>query len=348
MTERRETDAEPPTDAAAGNSELGTRNAARYQRFHQQGRWHGLPLRVEDTGELPHFEPVIATTHPASRIPHPDVLVFGVPNHGMMAGQPTNVLLLGHVADESRALTLVDSGDASGREVLVDAIANSGVDIARIGQIVLTHCHPDHVGNAQAVKAASGAPVWAHVREREQIARWGDGLVVDHWIDGDGTIACDGFALETLFTPGHSPGHVCVVESASRVLIAGDMISGFGSVGIFPPSGSMAAYIDSLRKLQAAYEANPFAAVCPGHGPVIPDARAKIAEYIEHRLQREVEVLAAVERGLATIDAMLPVVYPDVLPHLAFAARSTLQAHLDKLVDDGRILKLTETRYAVR
>lgn len=319
----------------------------RYARFHQGGRWQGLPVQVRDDA-APHFEPVTARVfrrEPAAgettdTLPTdaPDILMFGVPNTGMMAGQPTNVFLLGYV-DQGGPLMLVDTGDHGSEQALLDAIAASDIDLARITRIVLTHCHPDHVGNATMLKQATGAPVWAHPLERAQIAHFAKGLVVDHWIEDGETIEGDGFAVETIFTPGHSPGHVCIVEPRSRVLIAGDMISGFGSVGIFPPNGSMRQYMDSLRRLLAADEIAPFSLTCPGHGPVIPATRAKIEEYIEHRQTRETEVYDAVVGGAATLKELLPIIYPGILDHLSFAARSTLQANLDKLVEDGRLTR---------
>jgi|GEM_PF-227620 len=313
----------------------------RFKVFHNKGRWQGLPLRVEDTGEAPRFEPVF--DDPAK----PSVLAFGVPNHGMMAGQPTNVFLLGYVADSERKLTLVDAGDTRSLDVLLAAFAESGVELSRIERIVLTHCHPDHVGNVAALKESTGATVFAHRLEQPHIERFDAELQIDNWIEPGEPIPCDGFTLQTIFTPGHSPGHCCVVEPETGILLAGDMISGFGSVGIFPPHGSMRDYIESLRRLLAAHEAQPFSIVGPGHGPPIADARAKIEEYITHRLAREEEVYDAVASGAATVDAILPIAYPDVLPHLSFAARSTLQAHLDKLVEDGRVLLASETEYAV-
>jgi glyoxylase-like metal-dependent hydrolase (beta-lactamase superfamily II) len=314
------------------HSTLGTQNPEeRFKVFHSQGRWQGLPLRVEDTGEAPHFEPLFDDGR------QPDVLAFGVPNHGMMAGQPTNVYLLGYVADPERKLTLVDAGDVKSYDMLLAAFDETGIDLARIDTIVLTHCHPDHVGNAAALKQATGAPVYAHPLEQNHLERFGSELVVDVWIEPGQSIDCDGFTLETIFTPGHSPGHYCVVEPLTGILLAGDMISGFGSVGIFPPHGSMRDYIESLRRLLAAHEARPFSLVGPGHGPPIADARAKIEEYITHRLAREEEVYEAVVLGASTVDTILPIAYPDVQPHLSFAARSTLQAHLDKLVEDGRV-----------
>lgn len=309
--------------------------SSRYDTFHSKGRWRGLPTRVAE-GEAPlYFEPVPGLDGAAPDAP--DVLIFGVPNTGMMTGQPTNVMLLGHVGDAGRRLTLVDTGMNDSIDSLRDAFVNSGIDMGRVERIVLTHCHPDHVGNASELQAATGAIVFAHPLEREQLERFGEQVDVTHWMQDGDVITCDGFSLRVVLTPGHSPGHVCLVEPVTKVLLAGDMISGFGSVGIFPPNGSVADYIASLRRLLDEYETTPFSAVCPGHGPVIADARAKIAEYIEHRLQREEEIYAALRDGHTTLDDLVPVIYPDVNENFARAARGTLFMHLLKLIEDGRV-----------
>ncbi|HUG14450.1 MAG TPA: MBL fold metallo-hydrolase [Thermomicrobiales bacterium] len=320
-------------------------HTTRYETFHSKGRWQGLPTKVADGAAPVSFEPVPGLEGAPDDAP--DVLIFGVPNTGMMTGQPTNVMLLGYVGDADRRLTLVDTGPNDGFEALSEAFDNAGIDMARVERIVLTHCHPDHVGSASAAQAASGALVFAHPLEQEQVDRFGEGIEVSQWIEDGEMIACDGFALRPILTPGHSPGHVCLVEPRTKALLAGDMMSGFGSVGIFPPNGSVRDYIASLRRLLVEYETTPFAAVCPGHGPVIADARAKIAEYIEHRLQREEEIFAAVGDGHATLDDLVPVIYPDVNDNFARAARGTLIMHLRKLIEDGRVRSVDETTYTV-
>lgn len=318
---------------------------SRYATFHSKGRWQGLPTRVAE-GEAPlHFEPIAGSESFPDEAP--DVLIFGVPNTGMMTGQPTNVMLLGHVADTDRRLTLVDTGLNHSFDALREAFDFSGIDMQRVERIVLTHCHQDHAGNVSEIQAATGAQVITHPLEREQLARIEEPIEVTHWVEDGEIIACDGFELRLMLTPGHSPGHLCLVEPVSRALMAGDMISGFGSVGIFPPNGSMRDYIESLRRLLAEYEATPFSAVCPGHGPVIPDARAKFAEYIEHRLQREEEIYVAVQEGHTTLDDLVPVIYPDVNENFARAARGTLLSHLLKLMEDGRVKEVGEMTYAL-
>lgn len=312
----------------------------RYKVFHKGGRWEGLPLRVEDTGAPPRFEPLLPG------LGGPAVHIFGVPNEGMMSGQPTNVFLIGEL-EGNGPLTLVDAGAPDTVQHLLDAFRESGVDPARIDRIVLTHCHPDHVGGAATVQAISNAEIWVHPLEQAHLNRWGGDLRIDHWIDGSEAIPGPGYALEPIFTPGHSPGHLCYFVSGNNALLAGDMISGFGSVGVFAPEGDMAAYIASLRRMLEVEERTPFSVIGPGHGPAIAEARAKIEEYIVHRLAREEEVAAALQNGPATLDDLLPVIYPEVQRHLSWAAVHTMQAHLIKLINDGRVVQVDAERYAL-
>ena len=99
----------------------------------------------------------------------------------------------------------------------------------------------------------------------------------------------------------------------------------------------MAAYLDSLRRLLEL----DLDAICPGHGPVVWEPRAKLEEYLAHRLERERLVVEALEAGSMSRDEVLDRAWSDVdfdaAPYLRFAAGMTLDAHLDKLAAEGRL-----------
>lgn len=178
--------------------------------------------------------------------------------------------------------------------------------------IALTHGHPDH---------ADGAP---------ELARLAGGVPI---VKPDGGAEVGPF--RAIATPGHSPDHVCLL--LGRVLFGGDVVLGTGSVFIAPGEGSLAAYLDSLRRLREL----DLEAICPGHGPIVGDPAAKLEEYLEHRLDRERRVIEALEAGARTRDDLLDRAWSDVDltadDMLRMAAHATLQAHLEKLRDEGRL-----------
>jgi glyoxylase-like metal-dependent hydrolase (beta-lactamase superfamily II) len=174
--------------------------------------------------------------------------------------------------------------------------------------IALTHDHQDH---------AEGAP---------RLAEMAGGVPVAHPEDGER----HGPFL-AIATPGHSADHVCLL--AGDVLFTGDTVLGAGSVFIAPGEGSLSAYLDSLRRLREL----ELAWICPGHGPVVADPRAKLDEYIAHRLDRERRLMEALDAGGRSRDALLDSAWADAPKDLRFAAALTLEAHLEKLEEEGRL-----------
>jgi glyoxylase-like metal-dependent hydrolase (beta-lactamase superfamily II) len=178
---------------------------------------------------------------------------------------------------------------------------------APVEGIALTHGHPDHAGGAEELARRTGAPVLRPGAEE----RVGPFRVVP--------------------TPGHSPDSVCLI--AGRRCFTGDTVLGEGSVFIAPGEGSLSAYLDSLRRLR---ELDP-EVLCPGHGPYVWEPRAKLDEYIEHRLDRERRLLEALGAGLRSEQELLESAWSDVPPDMRPAAALTLRAHLEKLREEGRL-----------
>jgi glyoxylase-like metal-dependent hydrolase (beta-lactamase superfamily II) len=138
--------------------------------------------------------------------------------------------------------------------------------------------------------------------------------------------------LRAIATPGHAPDHVCLM-TADGVCFSGDLVLGAGSTFVPPDGGSLAAYMDSLHRLQE----ETIELMAPGHGPWITDPAAKLAEYVEHREMRERRLLAALERGERSRDALLAEAWSDVPAELHEAAAMVMDAHLDKLAAEGRL-----------
>jgi glyoxylase-like metal-dependent hydrolase (beta-lactamase superfamily II) len=150
--------------------------------------------------------------------------------------------------------------------------------------------------------------------------------------DGD-RIVFGGGELQVLHTPGHESGHCCFYEAGDQVLFSGDNILGYGTSVIRPPDGDMTDYLRSLERL-LEFNIN---LILPGHGPMIGKPEAKIKEYIEHRLMREQQVLDALRKGRETIGAITEMIYVDVTGPLKNVAEFSVQAHLIKLVKEGRV-----------
>jgi glyoxylase-like metal-dependent hydrolase (beta-lactamase superfamily II) len=139
--------------------------------------------------------------------------------------------------------------------------------------------------------------------------------------------------LRVLHTPGHESGHCCFYESGDRVLFSGDNILGYGTAVIRPPDGNMTDYLQSLERLLEF----DISLILPGHGPLVGKPEAKIKEYIEHRRLREKQVLDALSKGRNTIGDITAMIYVDVSPALQRVAEFSVQAHLEKLIKEGRV-----------
>ena len=214
-------------------------------------------------------------------------------------------------------------------------------------EIILTHLHPDHVGGVKALSEHlwGRVPVAAHRLTAEAL----EGEVrVDRLIEDGEVIDLSGephLTLRAMHTPGHARGHLCFYEEQTGALITGDNIVGLGSVLIDPPEGNMRDYLYSLERMRAL----PNLTVLFGaHGPAMGNPRAKIDEYIRHRLEREENILQAVREGAQTPKEIVERVYTDVHPKAhAMAERATL-AHLEKLEIDELVTRTDDGKWKGR
>jgi glyoxylase-like metal-dependent hydrolase (beta-lactamase superfamily II) len=228
---------------------------------------------------------------------HAEILRIVAPNPGPMTLEGTNTYLYG-----SGPCVVIDPG--ADIEAHLDAVRAAAEQRGGIDVVLLTHGHGDHADGAGR-------------------------LGVEVVLPGDGD---EHAGLRAVATPGHAPDHVCLM-TGDGVCFSGDLVLGAGSTFVPPDGGSLAAYMDSLRRMQA----EPMELIAPGHGPWITDPAAKLAEYVEHREMRERRLLAALERGERSREALLAEAWSDVPPELREAAAMVMDAHLDKLRAEERL-----------
>jgi len=159
---------------------------------------------------------------------------------------------------------LIDPGGETDR--VLGVAREIGADIQAI---LITHGHIDHIGGLNQAIEATGAPVWLHPDDRMfyERAMFGSEAIgmpdgATHIADGD-AIDVAGMRFDVLFTPGHSPGHVCFL--IGDTLIGGDLVF-FGSIGRTDlPGGDLRTLVRSVK--EKIWTLPDETKILPGHGP---------------------------------------------------------------------------------
>ena len=243
-----------------------------------------------------------------------------------------------------------------------------GIPSLELTYIILTHHHIDHASGAPRLREAMDARICLHPREDRTLREWKDDApqdlppagsleervrawrheaaraTADRLVEDGDTIAVGGVTIEVVHTPGHTLGSICLYLREERALFTGDTVLGLGTVAIVPPPhGDMGLYIQSLARLKT-YDA---ALLLPGHGPPVHDVGRKLQELIEHRHERERQILVALGRGYGTLQALMDDIYPELDRRLLNMARGQILAHLAKLEGEGRVVRRGEDGEAV-
>lgn len=148
---------------------------------------------------------------------------------------------------------------------------------ARVRGIILTHAHFDHVMGVEALKRATGAPLYVGANEKpvfESVETQGKmfGLAVpplpdpEHWLREGDVVEAGNFKLQVYQVPGHSPGSIALYNAENAIVFVGDVLMR-GTVGRTDfPGGSMEELLRSIRtKLYTLPDATQ---VYSGHGPM--------------------------------------------------------------------------------
>ena len=252
----------------------------------------------------------------------PGIRRLGAPNPSFMTGPGTNTYLLG----ESR-IAVIDPGPA------IESHVENIIELAGapVTWILVTHTHPDHSPGARLLAQITGAELIG--RPPPEGPQQDATFSPDYFLGDAERLETSEFVIEGVHTPGHASNHVCYLHTASNWLFTGDHVIDGSTVVINPPDGNMKQYIDSLRRVRDL----ECAALAPGHGDVITDPERAIDWIINHRLEREANVAAALSAnpGLTTRE-LVPHVYRDVDKKLYRLAERSLLAHLEKLLEEER------------
>lgn len=279
-------------------------------------------------------------------------------------------------------------------KAIEDGLAEAGAGYKDIELIIATHIHPDHYGLAGRLREQSGAKLALHKADAalletryrvvdpllNEMGRWlrrhgirEEGhlqqlqmasmpmrphvqpVSPDIPLEGGERFRVGPFDLEIIWTPGHSPGHVCVYDHTTKVLFSGDHVLKeiTPNVSLHPQSTDdpLTDFLTSLKQVRQM----DVSQVLPAHGSRMDDLKQRIDEILHHHELRMQEILATF-RGetLTAYQVAMRMLWTDEKKPLdsmgsqaARAAVNETLAHLKMLVDEGKVAK-TETEDLVQ
>ena len=283
----------------------------------------------------------------------------------MRADNPSPMTYVGTntwiVAEPGADLCMVIDPAPAGAQVqrILEVCRANGL---RVGAIVATHDHPDHIEGIPQLAQATAAPVYAPREQR--IARLmaqsadldvnavggglpggtvnarpstssvgrGCGALAHHLPVGPFCPFSGAPEFEVVSIPGHSQDSVGLLLPAEKVLFTGDVLFRHGPTVVFYPDGVLGSYFETLDKLEALVRGGEVQRFYPGHGYPIEDPLAAIEATREHRVDRLNQVREALASGVpANPDALFDAVYQGVDPALRAPSLRSIRAQLKYL-----------------
>ncbi len=250
------------------------------------------------------------------------------PNPSLLTGPGTNTIIVGHPATGAMVID-----PASDEPEHLAMIIREGESFGGIRRILITHGHPDHSSGARELREQLHVPVCAYSRQGVPEA--------DEEITDNTTFPVGDDTLRTLFTPGHRFDHLCFYLEQQRILFAGDLVASSSTVVIpSPPEGDLLDYMQSLQRLQTL----DIMEIVPAHGLIIANPREKLTDYVEHRMERERQIIQVLQRntGGMSVATIVEVVYATTDTRLHQLAAQSVRAHLHKLLREGRVQRVRD------
>ena len=245
-----------------------------------------------------------------------------------------------YVFETDRGPYIVDTGWNTDEafDALSDGLAQVGTGVAEVQGVIVTHIHPDHYGLAGRVREASGAWVALHpadaalIKDRYEeptdllqrvgamLRRMGapaeelesmrnasmpvlplvSAAQPDVLFEDGDKPDVPGWDLSAIWTPGHSPGHLCFWEPANRVMLSGDHVLPriTPNIPFHPQAGAdpLGDFLESLEKLRGYGEDE----VLPAHEHRFVGLEGRLDELVAHHERRFAEVLAAIRDGVTS------------------------------------------------
>lgn len=252
-------------------------------------------------------------------------------NPGPFTGPGTNTYVVG-----DDVVWIVDPGEDhdAHRASILDVVAGRAI----LG-IVVTHSHRDHWPLGARLARELSVPLMAFADAPVEGAD--QRFAPNRLLEDDDVLHNHGASLHCVHTPGHCADHLSFGLGTGDarlpeqpVVLCGDHVMSWATTILAPPDGSLNQYLASLDRL---LQLDP-CLLLPAHGPMIEQPRERIESLRDHRLERTRQLLAALARhGPATLAELVPVVYADTDPAMHGAAAFSLAAHVDALIEDGRL-----------
>jgi len=259
------------------------------------------------------------------------------PNSGAFTFHGTNTYIVGN-----KSVAVIDPGPEDSSNHYKDILR--ALKGRSVSHIVVTHTHVDHSPLSRKLARETGAQIYGegmhraarelHLGEINALDASGDrefepDVILNH---GD-LIEGDGFALEAVFTPGHTANHMAFAMKDSELLFSGDHVMAWATSIVAPPDGNMAEYMQSLETLLNRKETT----YLPGHGGRLSKAREFVRGLRTHRKMRETAILNRLRKGERTIPEIVAIIYKDTDKRLHGAAALSVFAHVEDLLEKGKI-----------